>query len=537
MKDRRKNADAPSPAEAGRPPRQAPPQTDWGAADDAPPAEAGPPRGHRGPADAPPSNAPGAEPVDTPAPDAAAASSPDPAPPADAPEPITTGEGPSSPETTVPPDAPAADLTEASASTEAAAPPADAPPEVGKAAADGLPPEPAPSAPPGEADAAAPVDEAADEASASPEEPSAAPAATEEPYLNVLEVRGMDWRAVREAVANPIGGERAERIISRMEERLEGGGPLGLAFEEYAAGPDDRAIQVGERWPLSEVWFVGDIHGDLLALESALQHIDRSGGGADARVVFLGDLFDDGVHAAEVVLRVFELVLEGPMRVTVVAGNHDEALAFADGRFQSTVLPSDFTDWLNANLQNELAVRLGRLIIRFFQRAPRALFFPDGLLVAHGGVPHTDLHEDLLRDGNWNDPRVLQDFVWLRAHPRARKRIPNRTTRGSEFGREDFAAFCAVATKVGRPVERMIRGHDHVEERFAVYPAWARHPALTINTMSHRLPREVFGAYERVPVVARWVRGELPEVRRLFVPPELIQEIYPEPDVREEEAG
>jgi hypothetical protein len=540
VKDRRKNADAPPPAEAGPPPRKAPPQLDWAAAKDAPHAETG------------------AEPVDAPVPEAAATSSPEPAPLANASEPVAADEDPSSPEAAVPAaasepiaagegsssqeaagpaDAPAPDVAdEGSSSTEAAAP-ADAPAEVGKAAADGLPPEPAPSAPPGEADAAAPGDEAADEASASPEEPSVAPAATEEPYLNVLEVRGMDWRAVREAVVNPIGGERAERIIARMEERLQGGGPLGLAFEEYAAGPDDRAIQIAERWPLSEVWFVGDIHGDLLALEAALQHIDRSGGGADARVVFLGDLFDDGVHAAEVVLRVFELVLDGPMRVTIVAGNHDEALAFADGRFQSTVLPSDFTDWLNANLQNELAVRLGRLIIRFFQRAPRALFFPDGLLVAHGGVPHTDLHADLLRDGNWNDPRVLQDFVWLRAHPRARKRIPNRTTRGSEFGREDFAAFCAVATKVGRPVERMIRGHDHVEERFAVYPAWARHPALTINTMSHRLPREVFGAYERVPVVARWVRGELPEVRRLFVPPELIQEIYPEPDVREEEAG
>jgi hypothetical protein len=536
--DRRKNADAPPPAEAGRPPRQEPPQLDWAAAEDAPPAEAGPPRGDRGPADAPPSPAPGAEPVDAPASEPVEASSSRPMPRTDAPEPVVAAEESSSPQTTGPVDELAPEpggANETSSSTEVPAPLADAPPVVGKAAADGLPPEPAPSAPPGEAGADGLVDEAADEASASPEEPSVAPA--EEPYLNVLEVRGMDWRAVREAVTNPIGGERAERIIARMEERLEGGGPLGLAFEEYAAGPDDRAIQVGERWPLGEVWFVGDIHGDLLALESALQHIDRSGGGADARVVFLGDLFDDGVHAAEVVLRVFELVLDGPMRVTVVAGNHDEALAFADGRFQSTVLPSDFTDWLNANLQNEMAVRLGRLIIRFFQRALRALFFPDGLLVAHGGVPHTDLHADLLRDGNWNDPRMLQDFVWLRAHPRARKRIPNRTTRGSEFGREDFAAFCAVATQVGRPVERMIRGHDHVEERFAVYPAWARHPALTINTMSHRLPREVFGAYERVPVVARWVRGELPEVRRLFVPPELIQEIYPEPDVREEEAG
>ena len=408
--------------------------------------------------------------------------------------------------------------------------------EVGPGAA--LPPEPSPAAPPGgeavasgEAGADVPEDEDRTDPSgwtgAAGAARSASPA--QAPAASVLEVRELDWDAIRAAVANPPSGERAERIIARMEERLASGAPLGLAFEEYAAGPGDRAIQVGEEWPLGEVWFIGDLHGDLLALEAALQHIDRSGGGPGARIVFLGDLFDDGAHAAQVVLRVFELLLDGPARLTIVTGNHDEALAYADGRFQSTVLPSDFTDWLNAHADDPLAARLGRLIIHFFARAPRALFFPDGLLVAHGGIPHTDLHEELAQEGNWNDPRVLQDFVWLRAHPRARKRIPNRTTRGSEFGRDDFTAFCEVATRLGRPVHRMLRGHDHVEERFAVYPAWTANPVLTINTLSHRLPREVFGPYERVPVVAKWVRGELPEVRRLFVPPELIREIYPEP--------
>jgi hypothetical protein len=56
-----------------------------------------------------------------------------------------------------------------------------------------------------------------------------------------------------------------------------------------------------------------------------------------------------------------------------------------------------------------------------------------------------------------------------------------------------FEAFCEVATRMGRPVERMVRGHDHVEERFAVFPSWVANPVLTINAMSHRLPREVFG--------------------------------------------
>jgi hypothetical protein len=344
-----------------------------------------------------------------------------------------------------------------------------------------------------------------------------------------VDVRDLDWDAIRDGVTRPFAHERIEGILQRMEERIDREGPLGLAFEEHASGPDDRALQVTED-PGIDVWFVGDLHGDLLALEAALQHIGRSPGGEQARIVFLGDLFDDGRHAAEVVLRVFEVLLDRPAgTVTVLAGNHDEALRFTDDGFQSSVLPSDFTDWLNAYPDHPWAARLGRLIVAFFARAPRALFLPDGLLAVHGGVPHTDLHPELEAGVGWNDPRVLQDFVWLRAHPRARKRIPNRTTRGSEFGRQDFEEFCALATRLGRPVARLVRGHDHVEERFAVFEAYATNPVLTINTMSHRLPREVFGAYERVPVVARWVQGALPEVHRLHLPPELIRAVYPEP--------
>lgn len=390
-----------------------------------------------------------------------------------------------------------------------------------------------PPAPAGEAEPR-PDGEAAGAESAHAEaqpEPPAAPA--EEPdapggEVRVVEVRDLDWEVVRAVVAEPLDDARAERILGRMEDRLAGGGPLGLAFEEDAAGADDRALHVAAD-PGGEVWFVGDVHGDLLALEAALQAIDRHEGGERARIVFLGDLFDDGRHAPEVVLRVFELVLDRPhWRVTVVAGNHDEALRWDGERFHSSVLPSDFTDWLNARPDHPWAARLGRVIVGFFARAPRAVFLPDGLLVAHGGVPHADLLAELEETGDWNDPRVLQDFVWLRAHPRARKRLPNRTTRGSEFGREDFAAFCGVATRLGRPVSRMVRGHDHVEERFAVYHPDAAHPLLTINTMSHRLPREIFGGYERAPAIARWVRGALPEVHRLAIPPELVREVYPE---------
>jgi hypothetical protein len=74
----------------------------------------------------------------------------------------------------------------------------------------------------------------------------------------------------------------------------------------------------------------------------------------------------------------------------------------------------------------------------------------------------------------------------------------------------------------------MVRGHDHVEERYAIYPAYAAHPLLTTVALSRRLPRESFGPYERVPTIARWVPDALPQVYRLHVPGEMIRDLYPE---------
>jgi hypothetical protein len=74
----------------------------------------------------------------------------------------------------------------------------------------------------------------------------------------------------------------------------------------------------------------------------------------------------------------------------------------------------------------------------------------------------------------------------------------------------------------------MIRGHDHVEERWEVPAAYAPHPVLTTVALSRRLPRELFGPFVRVPTVARWVPGALPQVHRLHVPEALVRELYPE---------
>jgi hypothetical protein len=77
----------------------------------------------------------------------------------------------------------------------------------------------------------------------------------------------------------------------------------------------------------------------------------------------------------------------------------------------------------------------------------------------------------------------------------------------------------------------MVRGHDHVDQRYEIYPAYAANPVLTTVALSRRLPRETFGPYERVPTIARWVRGALPQVHRLCIPAEMVRDIYPDDDV------
>lgn len=347
----------------------------------------------------------------------------------------------------------------------------------------------------------------------------------------VVDVTDLDWGEICQAVDAQALRARMSSTVARLETLLDRAGGPGMLFDADRAADNDRAIRVSVRDDASPLWIIGDLHGDLLALEAALAQIQRDAvAGTPPRIVFLGDFVDDEGYALEVLLRVFELVLDAPERICVIAGNHDEALSYDGARFASSVSPSDFADFLNANLAHEWIVRAGKASLRLTAQVPRALFFPDGLLVAHGGFPLSDLHPALSESGDWNHPDCLSDFVWARAHPKARRKMPNRFSRGSQFGYEDFADFCALSARLGRPVTHMARGHDHVDDRYAIYPAYRAHPVLTTVALSRRLPRERFGPYERAPTLARVIPGSLPQVHRLHIPGKVIREVFPEPN-------
>ncbi len=345
-----------------------------------------------------------------------------------------------------------------------------------------------------------------------------------------IDVSDLDWDHIAASLRPGALRSRMRSTVEQLEALLDSENGLRMLFDDQRHTHADRALKVSE---LSEtpLWFIGDLHGDLLALEASLALVARESERESSdppRIVLLGDLFDDGGYGLETLLRVFELILERPESICLLAGNHDEALGYNGARFTATVSPSDFSDFLNEHLAHEWIGRTGKLAVRLIAASPRALFFPDGLLVSHGGFPLVDLHAGLAASGNWNDLQCLADFVWTRAHPRARKKLPNRASRGSQFGYEDFAAFCALSATLGRPITHMIRGHDHVEERYELYPAYAATPVLTTVALSRRLVRELFGPFVRVPTVARWRRGSVPEVYRLHIPEHHIRGCYAE---------
>ena len=95
---------------------------------------------------------------------------------------------------------------------------------------------------------------------------------------------------------------------------------------------------------------------------------------------------------------------------------------------------------------------------------------------------------------------------------------PNRGSRGHEFGWDTLAQFAKLAAeRLGLPVKRLVRGHDHVPDRWQQYPEYAENgvPVLTVNAMGRAMdgdPPRRDGRPHPLPVVARCVPGHLPEV-------------------------
>jgi hypothetical protein len=283
----------------------------------------------------------------------------------------------------------------------------------------------------------------------------------------------------------------------------------------------------------SELWVVGDLHADILALANIISCAEAQAPANDpAHFLFLGDFVDRGIHDHEALLLLFRLVMAHPERVCIIPGNHDIDLQFDEsaGKFRVTIEPAEYCEGLNEALKRDAPedrerVQLAKAFIRFCATRPKAVFLPDGTLYTHGGFPHTDAQKDLSTLADLCKPRCLDDFLWARIAESARVKRPNRGSRGHEFGWDTLVQFCRVAAeRLGLPVKRLVRGHDHVTDRWMEYPEYADNgvPVLTINAMGRLMdgePARRDGRRHPLPVVGRHVPNHLPEVFALPLEP------------------
>jgi hypothetical protein len=216
-------------------------------------------------------------------------------------------------------------------------------------------------------------------------------------------------------------------------------------------------------------------------------------------------------------------------RIVCLRGNHDVALTIGpDGGFSSSVDPSELCDYLQSSAFRPDRAReeeLARSFVSCFRDAPAAIFLKDGTLLAHGGVPHVDLHKALTTREELGGEQPASDFVWARmVNVRRRMAQPQSLTRSREIGSEDFRDFRQLThvmfgSSTCAGVERMVRGHDHVEDRCEILGGHWERRVVTINNMSRRLGRELSPPGPTAPCLVQWRSGEPLQPIRLGIDP------------------
>jgi len=322
-------------------------------------------------------------------------------------------------------------------------------------------------------------------------------------------------------------------------------------FPEFKNDRGKTIFEDGIRRPL---WFIGDVHGDFLALKILTDFaykedylnwqkerflVQQSTTNQESalpptvplppppslppptQLFFIGDLIDDGECSADIMAWVFSQMLhsanERKFDIRAILGNHDEALVFNEEKqqFASRVSPCEFSEQLNKHLDAPLVVEFGKRIVEFFKMLPKMALINKDVLAVHGGVPQTDLHDAIKSKEDLETPEALKDFVWVRLHERAPKRFPNRESSGAEIGYKDFAAFIEILTQItGTTPRNVIRGHDHVTDNFQHFENYACARTLTINAFSYR-KRYGVGSPFRPLVILRYDPSETSQGKNL----------------------
>ncbi|WP_292389500.1 serine/threonine protein phosphatase [Methanosarcina sp. UBA5] len=186
------------------------------------------------------------------------------------------------------------------------------------------------------------------------------------------------------------------------------------------------------------IMVIGDIHGDLQALEFVIEKRQEMN---CKNILFLGDYVDRGPQGTEVLIRLFRLKLEDPEHIFLLRGNHETVdMNLYYGFFEEI-------SW-----DQEFLMRVSRT----YDKMPIAAVLSGHTFCVHGGINGTGSIEGIRKEEAlafpylWNDPSK---------HPGL-----TASTRGStvkEFGPDIVDDFLQTNN-----LKRIIRGHTALENGY-----------------------------------------------------------------------
>ena len=221
----------------------------------------------------------------------------------------------------------------------------------------------------------------------------------------------------------------------------------------------------------SEVFVVGDLHGDLATLKNILKKVDVE----KAVIVFLGDYADRGECGVEVYETILTLRRNFPSKVIMLKGNHECYLRVGD-ELIPTFSPCTFIDELKKKYRTGWKTKLDEFY-SLWASLPLSVIVNRKFLLLHGGVskrikgiedlkhPTAEIEEDIL----WSDPCEMNG------------EYPNPRGAGILFGPDVSKKVCDVLK-----VKTIIRSHQpHLPEVIKNGYAWHHNGrVLTISSTS-----------------------------------------------------
>ena len=181
---------------------------------------------------------------------------------------------------------------------------------------------------------------------------------------------------------------------------------------------------------------IGDIHGQLEALDATLDRIAKDPAHAELPLVFVGDYMDRGPHSAGVLNRLMGLQASDPRDITCLRGNHEQLLLnfldnppmnapvwFANGglatlnSFGIRATKLDMRGERVLMVRERLKMELGDEALSFLQALP-TVWQTGNVAVVHAGAdpatPIADQDEDVLIWGHADfRTRPRADGVWV----------------------------------------------------------------------------------------------------------------------------